>query len=324
MTTIRWGILGAAKFAREQMAPAINAARDAQLVALATSDATKAAPFAAIAPGLRVMDSYDAVLADPDIDAVYVPLPNSLHVEWTRKALQAGKHVLTEKPIAMQASEIDALIALRDQTGLVAAEAYMIVHHPQWQEAKRIYEAGVIGDLLRVNATFSYDNSGDPGNIRNTADTGGGSLPDIGVYTLGCTRFVTGQEPTGILHADITRENGVEVRAEVIGQFDGFTMTSLTSMRMALYQSVTFHGSKGVMEVPCPFNPLGYGDAELRVMRKDEATEVYRYPGVNHYVRQVEAFGAAIRGEAAYPCPLEFSQGTQAFIDMIWAAEPKS
>jgi predicted dehydrogenase len=321
MTVIRWGILGAAKFAREQMAPAINAAKDAQLVALATSDASKAAPFVSIAPGLRVFGDYDALLADPAIDAVYVPLPNALHVEWTRKALMAGKHVLTEKPIAMQASEIDGLIALRDQTGLVAAEAYMIVHHPQWHEVRRLLQDGVIGKLLRGNATFTYDNSGDPDNIRNSATMGGGSLPDIGVYTLGCTRFVTGQDPSEVLYAGIAREDGVEVRADVVAQFDGFTLTSLTSMRMALYQTVAFHGSAGVIEVPCPFNPLGYGDAEVRLMRKGAATEVYRYPGVNHYVRQVEAFGAAIRGEAAYPCPLEFSQGTQQFIDMIWAAE---
>ena len=321
MTPIRWGILGAAKFAREQMGPAINAAKGAKIEMLATSDPAKAAPFQAFAPDLRVTDSYEAVLADPNVDAVYVPLPNSLHVEWTRKAMEAGKHVLTEKPIAMQAGEIDALIALRDQTGLVAAEAYMIVHHPQWQQARALYQAGEIGDLLRVNASFAYDNSGDPGNIRNTADTGGGSLGDIGVYTLGCARFVSGREPQVIKHADITRENGVDVRAEVIADFGGFTLTSMTSMRMALFQSVTFHGSAGVMTLSAPFNPLGYGDAELVVQRKGEVTQVYRYPGVNHYVLQVEAFGAAVRGDAPYPCPLEFSQGTQAFIDMIFAAE---
>lgn len=321
MSELRWGILGAAKFAREQMAPAIHAATRSKLAMLATSDPAKAAPFQAMDGDLRVVNSYDAVLADPDVDAVYVPLPNSLHVEWTRKALEAGKHVLTEKPIAMQADEIDGLIALRDQTGLVAAEAYMIVHHPQWHQVREWVQTGAIGDLRRVNATFTYDNSGDPGNIRNALATGGGSLPDIGVYTLGCARFVTGQEPEEVLFADIRRENGVEVRAEAMVQFDGFTLTSLTSMRMLRYQSVTFQGTDGVIEVPVPFNPLGYGDAEVRLMRKSGPVEVCRYPGVNQYVRQVDAFGAAVRGEADYPCPLEFSQGTQRLIDMIWAAE---
>ncbi len=320
MADVRWGILGAAKFAREQMAPAIHAAKRSKLAMLATSDPGKAAPFQAIDGDLRVVDSYDALLADSDIDAVYIPLPNTLHVEWTRKALEAGKHVLCEKPIAMQADEIDALIALRDQTGLVAAEAYMIVHHPQWQQVRDWVQGGVIGELLRVNATFSYDNSGDPGNIRNSAETGGGSLPDIGVYTLGCTRFVTGKEPERVLFADIRRENGVEVRTEAVAQFDGFTLTSLTSMRMTPHQSVTFHGSDGVIEVVTGFNPLAHGDAELRLSRAGQPMQVQRYPGMNHYVLQVENFGAAVRGETAYPCPLEFSKGTQEFIDMIWAA----
>lgn len=321
MSDVRWGILGAAKFAREQMAPAIHAARHSKLAMLATSDLAKAAPFQALDGDLRIAESYDAVLADPAIDAVYIPLPNSLHVEWTRKALEAGKHVLTEKPIALQADEINGLIDLRDRTGLVAAEAYMIVHHPQWAQVRDWVQSGAIGKLRRVNATFTYDNSGDPGNIRNAVETGGGSLPDIGVYTLGCTRFVTGQEPEAVLFADIRRDNGVEVRAEAMVQFDGFTLTSLTSMRMLRYQSVTFQGTEGVIEVPVPFNPLGYGDAEVRLMRKSGPVEVFRYPGINQYVLQVEAFGAAVRGEAVFPCPLEFSRGTQRLIDMIWAAE---
>ncbi|MGJ8604224.1 MAG: Gfo/Idh/MocA family protein [Marivita sp.] len=321
MTELRWGILGAAKFAREYMAPALHAATQSRLAVLATSDPAKAAPFRAMDGALRVVDRYEAVLADPDIDAVYIPLPNSLHVDWTRRALEAGKHVLCEKPIALRADEIDGLIALRDQTGLVAAEAYMIVHHPQWHQVRDWVQSGAIGDLRRVSATFTYDNSSDPGNIRNAVATGGGSLPDIGVYTLGCVRFVTGQDPERVLFADIRRESGVEVRAEAVVQFAGFTLTSLTSMRMLRYQSVTFQGTSGVIEVPVPFNPMGYGDAEVRLMRGAGPVEVFRYPGVDQYVRQVEAFGAAVREEAAYPCPLEFSRGTQALIDMIWAAE---
>lgn len=321
MAELRWGILGAAKFAREHMAPAIHATKGSKLAALATSDPVKAALFQAISGDLRVFGDYDAVLADPEIDAVYIPLPNTLHAEWTRKALEAGKHVLTEKPIAMQAAEIDALIALRDQTGLVAAEAYMIVHHPQWHQVRDWVQGGDIGTLLRVDATFSYDNAADPGNIRNTVAMGGGSLSDIGVYTLGCARYVTGQEPSEVLFADVRREAGLEVRTEAVVQFDGFTLTSLTSMRMELYQQVVLHGSAGVITVTAPFNPMGYGDAQVTLARKGQAALVQTYPGVNQYVCQVDAFCRAVRGEAAYPCPLEFSQGTQRLIDMILAAE---
>ncbi|MDP4992001.1 MAG: Gfo/Idh/MocA family oxidoreductase, partial [Marivita lacus] len=161
MTELRWGILGAAKFAREHMAPAIHAARRSRLAMLATSDPAKAAAFTAMDSGLRVVDSYDAVLSDPEIDAVYIPLPNSMHVDWTRRALEAGKHVLCEKPIAMRADEIDALIDLRDRTGLLAVEAYMIVHHPQWEQVRTWVQEGAIGALRRDNETFTYDNSAD-------------------------------------------------------------------------------------------------------------------------------------------------------------------
>ena len=317
---IRWGVLGAANFAREHMAPAIHAAKGAKLTALATSSAEKAAGFRAFAPDLRIHDSYDALLADPDIDAVYIPLPNHLHMEWTTRALQAGKHVLCEKPIAMQADQIDALIALRDKTGLVAAEAYMIVHHPQWQRAKALFEDGAISKLVLVDGVFSYDNRSDPGNIRNKPETGGGSLPDIGVYTFGSARFVTGEEPEDV-QAFIKRENGVDVFAHVTANFPSFRYSSITSMRMFTRQEMVFHGEAGVMRLTCPFNAGVFGQAELTLERGGMSVTTERWPGVNHYVTQVENFGRAVRGEQAYPCPLEFSQGTQRMIDMVLAAE---
>ncbi len=192
---VRWGILGGANFAYEQMAPAILLAEGADLVALATSDPAKAARFRQLSPRLAIHDSYDALLADPGIDAVYVPLPNHLHVEWALKTLQAGKHVLVEKPLGMKASDFDAVIAERDRTGLLAAEAYMIVHHPQFARAREIVQGGGIGRLVHVDVTFTYNNADAPGNIRNRAETGGGGLPDIGVYAFGSVRHVTGAEP---------------------------------------------------------------------------------------------------------------------------------
>lgn len=161
---LRWGILGAANFALNQMAPAIHAAKGAKLAALATSSPEKAGPFREFCPDLTVYESYEALLSAPDIDAVYIPLPNSMHVEWVKKVLNAGKHVLCEKPIAMKADEINELIALRDATGLLAAEAYMIVHHPQWQRVKELLEDSAVGELRHVNGLFTYDNSSDPGN----------------------------------------------------------------------------------------------------------------------------------------------------------------
>lgn len=318
---VRWGILGAAKFAREHMGPAINAARRGRLAALATSSEEKAAPFAALAPGMKLYLSYDDLLADPNIDAVYVPLPNHLHVEWAVKALEAGKHVLVEKPLAMQASEFDSVIAARDAADKLAAEAYMVVHHPQWQKAKALFEDGAIGQLKRVEAAFSYDNRADVDNIRNNPEAGGGAIPDIGVYTYGTTRFVTGEEPEAILSTCIERENGVDVWSHITARFPSFHYSGVVSMRMAPYQQVTFHGDGGVMRLTTPFNANVYGQAVVEVQNTALEVTTWRFPAANHYVNQVEAFNATVLDGADYPCPLEFSKGTQEMIDMIWAAE---
>lgn len=322
--TVRWGILGAAKFARQHMGPAIHAARGADLAALATRDPAKAAPFQAFAPGLRVHTDYDALLADPEIDAVYIPLPHPMHVPWAMKALAAGKHVLAEKPLAMTAAEIDPLISRRNETGLHCAEAYMIVHHPQWQRARTLLREGAIGKLVHVQGIFTYDNRADPGNIRNTAGQGGGGIPDIGVYTYGCTRWMTGEEPEAITQADITWENGVDTVARVSARFPGFTAHWINSMRMAPFQDMVFHGEAGVLRLTTPFNAQVFGEARVELHRTgggaDHTVTVERFPAANHYVLQVEAFGRTVTEGADYPWSLEDARGTQAMIDAVYAA----
>lgn len=322
MKTLRWGILGAANFAREHMGPAIHAAHGAELAAVATTDPAKAAGFQAFAPNLTVHSSYDALLADPSIDAIYVPLPNHMHVEWTLKVLAAGKHVLTEKPISMQASEIDQIIAARDKSGLLAAEAYMIVHHPQWQRAKAWLEAGEIGQLRHVDAAFSY-NLTDPNNIRSKPETGGGSLRDIGVYNFGAARFVTSSEAVD-LSARILREGGVDTHVQVAGIMDGpqgrFTYGSMTSTRLYNRQVVTFQGDKGMIRLEGgPFNANVNDLAAVELHRNGNTVLTERFPTANHYILQVEAFGRTVREGTAYPCPLEFVRGTQVMIDEVFA-----
>ncbi len=325
MKPVNWGILGAANFALEHMARAIHEAEGARFSALATSTAAKADAFRAFAPDLRVHASYDALLADPEIEAVYIPLPNHLHVEWTLKALEAGKHVLTEKPIAMKASEIDALIAARDRTGLFATEAYMIVHHPQWRKARDLVRSGAIGQIDHVDTAFSYDNRGDPDNIRNRPETGGGSIPDIGVYTFGSTRWVTGAEPAR-LSARVRREGGVDVwthvTADMRGPTGNFTYSSITSMRLFPRQEVTFQGTKGMIKVANgPFNAGTFAEAQVHLFRAGEPDQTWRFPGARQYRLQVEAFGRKIRDGGDYPWTLEDAKGTQAMIDMVWANE---
>ena len=319
---IRWGILGAAKFALNHMAPAIHAARGAELAALASSSPEKAAPFRAFAPGLRLHDSYDALLADPGIDAVYIPLPNHLHLEWSLKAIAAGKHVLTEKPMALQAAEFDQLIAARDASGLLVAEAYMIVHHPQWQKARDLIQGGAIGRVRHVDTAFSFDNGAEPGNIRNRPETAGGGIRDIGVYTYGSVRFATGAEPAR-LQARIRHENGVDVWAQVVGEMAGpdgaFTYSAITSMRLFPRQEVVFQGETGLIRLTAPFNAGLFGEAQVELHRAGNTSELFRFPAVNQYVLQVEAFGRSVAEGVPYGCPLEFSRGTQAMIDTVFA-----
>lgn len=320
---LRWGILGAANFAANHMAPAIHAARGNRLVALATSAEAKAAPFRAFCPDLEIFLDYDALLAWDAIDAVYIPLPNTLHVEWTKKALKAGKHVLTEKPIAMKAEEIDELIALRDETGLLAAEAYMIVHHPQWIRAREIVEAGEIGRVLHADAAFSYSLAPND-NIRNRPETGGGGIRDIGVYTYSSVRFATGAEPVKV-ESVIRRENGVDTWAQVLAEMEGpqgrFTFGAMTSMRLPDRQQVVIQGEKGTLTLAAPFNAGIFGLATLELRDLDGNRRIEQWPDVNQYVLQVENFARSATGGEPYPCPLEFSRGTQAMIDAVFAGE---
>lgn len=314
---VRWGVLGAANFARNHMARAIHAAEGGAFSALATSRAEKAAGFKAFAPDLKIYDSYDALLADPDIDAVYIPLPNHLHVPWALRAAEAGKAVLCEKPIALEAGDIDRLIEARERTGMLIAEAWMIAHHPQWQKAKALIDDGAIGSLRRVQGNFSYFND-DTSNIRNQADTGGGALPDIGVYILGGARLATGCEPDEILSVDIEWDKGVDVSAYVTAQFPGFIYQGYVSMRAAPWQEMQFHGTEGLIRIPVPFNANVYGEARVELHRGQEVTE-WRFPADNHYVAQVEAFNRSVLTGQDYPVSLEFAQGTQRMMDMIYS-----
>jgi len=318
---VTWGILGAAKFAREHMGPALHAAHGADLVALATSDPAKAEPFRAFCPQIVVHHSYEALLADPGVEAVYIPLPNHLHVEWAIKALAAGKHVLCEKPMALHAFDFERLIAARDASNLLAAEAFMIVHHPQWVQARDLVQGGAIGQVTHVDAVFTYDNRADTNNIRNRADSGGGGVRDIGVYTYGSVRFVTGAEPEN-LHSRMILENGVDTWAQVTGEMAGplgrFTYSAITSMRLFPRQEVVFQGDAGMIRLTAPFNARVYGEARLELHGPGLSVTTQRWPGANHYELQVAAFCHSVRTKAPYPCPLEFSRGTQAMIDQVF------
>lgn len=313
---IRWGILGAAGFARTTMAPAINEARRSRLVALATRDPAKAAPFAEIAPGLAVHDSYEALLADPGIDAVYIPLPNALHLDWSIRAAEAGKAVLCEKPVALHATDIDRLIAVRDTTGRLVAEAWMPAHHPQWRTVRDLIADGTLGRLHTVTGFFTFGLD-DPANIRLSPDLGGGALRDIGVYPIGTFRLATGLEPR-IVWADAVFEGCVDTSVWFQARAGEVRFSCHVSMRTMRRQEMVFAGDRGALRVAAPFNPGKIGQADLILQRDRQGTEILSFPDVRQYALQVEAVAAHLLDGAPFPYPLEAARGTQAAIDAVF------
>lgn len=320
---LNWGILSTAKIGIDHVIPAILNSNNGVVAAIASRSSAKAEELAQRFAIPHVFGSYDEMLASDTIDAVYIPLPTSQHVEWTIKAANAGKHVLCEKPISLHASEIDDIIKARDRNDVLISEAFMVTYHPQWHKVRALIAEGAIGKLKHVQAVFSYHNT-DPRNMRNIQELGGGALPDIGVYPTVTTRFATGAEPQKV-SARVERDPqfGTDIYATCRADFGSFEMTMYVSTQLALRQEISFHGDKGWIEVKAPFN-AGLYDADVVTFHSAEHEEArnYRFAGVNQYQLEVEAFGRAVAGspDAEGIFSLENSRKNQLLIDAIYRA----
>src|SRR3954451_3136128 len=312
----RWGVLSTAKIGREQLLPAIVESENGVLSAIASRDLSKAKALGELFGARHAFGSYEELLASKDIDGVYIPLPTSQHVEWTEKAIEAGKHVLVEKPLALDAKDIAPLIKLRDQKKVLVCEAFMVVYHPQWIKVRELIANGAIGRLRHVQGAFSYYNV-DPNNMRNKLDLGGGALPDIGVYPTVSTRFSTGQEPLRI-QATIERDKkfGTDIYSSIRADFGDFELSFYLSTQMANRQLMVFHGDKGFIEIHAPFNAGLYDHhrIELHNQSHTEAT-VFRFPGTQQYRLEVEIFARAAQGGKEELFTLESSVLNQKVID---------
>ena len=325
---IRYGILSTALIARQHLVPAIVQADNSRLAAIASRNLKQAKAMARDYGALHAFGSYDEMLASDVIDAVYIPLPTSHHVEWTLKAIKAGKHVLCEKPIALKASDITRLIKARDKAGVVVSEAFMVTYHPQWLKVRELLSQGAIGQLRMIDASFTYFNK-DAKNMRNRPELGGGALPDIGVYPTVGARFATGKEPVS-LTASIEFDPlfGTDRYATTQMEFEGFDMRMYVSTQMANRQTMVFHGDKGFIELTAPFNSNLYEGDEVRVHnRGHNDTRVYRFTGLNQYQCEIEAFSKAVKsaGKTAKSgkskvFTLEDSHLNQKVIDAIYKA----
>ncbi len=317
----RWGVLSTAKIAREQLIPAIQDSENGVVAAIASRDEKRAAALARRVNAAHAFGSYEEMLASDTIDGVYIPLPTAQHAEWAIRAADAGKHVLVEKPLALKADEIEAVIAARDRNRVVVAEAFMVFYHPQWHKLRELIADGAVGRLRHVQGAFSYHNV-DPANMRNRPELGGGALPDIGVYPIVTTRLTTGEEPKRI-QARIERDPtfGTDIYASVKADFGGFELTFYVSTQMAARQTMVFHGDKGFIEVASPFNAGLYDHHRIELHDQSRGeTRTFRFPGASQYRLQVEAFVRAAQGEFSPVFALEESVRNQRAIDAIYRA----
>jgi predicted dehydrogenase len=316
MTKIRWGVLGVAKIATTKVIPAMQRASNVEVVAIASRDLNKASAAAAQLGIPRAYGSYEELLADPTIDAIYNPLPNHLHVPWSIRAAQAGKHVLCEKPIALSVAETRELIAARDKAGVKIGEALMARTHPQWVRAAEIVRSGLIGEPRVVSGYFSYFNR-DPKNVRNIAAIGGGAIMDIGCYPITLSRMIFAAEPVA-LHAFLDRdpEFKTDRLASVILQYPQGHASFTCSTQLVPYQRMHIFGTTGRIEIEIPFNALP--DKPARIFVNGEVEEL---PVCDQYTIQGELFSRAILENTEVPVPLEDALKNMQVIEKILASD---
>jgi predicted dehydrogenase len=319
---LRFGVLGCAAIAVHKVIPAIQRSTRAEVVAIASRDADRAAATAAELGIGRHHGSYDDLLADPDVEAVYIPLPNHLHAAWTLRAAAAGKHVLCEKPLALDTTEAAAMIDGCRQAGVTLMEAFMYRLHPMWTRVHDLVTSGAIGDLQAIQAFFSYRNV-DPENIRNIAAYGGGALMDIGCYPINVARWMFGEEPTNVVGSvRIDPAFGTDVLSSAVLDFGGRHATFACSTQIEDDQRVHLVGTEGRLLVEIPFNiPPDRPTRIIRAAGGDPpvapAIDVITVPPADPYTVQADAFSAAIREGAPVPIPPEDALGTLGVIERI-------
>ena len=321
MQKVRWGVLSTANIGMKKVLPAMQRGQLCEIAAIASRDEGTARAAAAQLGIAKAYGSYEALLADPDIDAVYNPLPNHLHVPWTIKAIEAGKHVLCEKPIGLSAAEGQELAdAAARHPHLKVMEAFMYRFHPQWQRAREIVASGQIGALRTVNSFFSYYND-DATNIRNRADVGGGGLMDIGCYNISLSRFLFDAEPqrvVGVVEYD--PQFGTDRLASGILDFGGGTTATFTcSTQLAPYQRAHAYGTEGRIEIEIPVNAPPDVPCRLWLQRGGPIEEIVFDPA-DQYTLQGDAFAAAILNDTPVPTPLTDAVANMRVIEAVVAS----
>lgn len=305
MKKVRWGVLSTARIGVEKVIPAMQLSEYCDMAAIASRNMEKAQAVARQLGIPKAYGSYEELLTDSDVDAVYIPLPNHLHVPWSIKALEAGKHVLCEKPIGLTGDEAQELLdANRKQPRLKVMEAFMYRHHPQWQRARQLVAEGKIGALQAIQSFFSYYNVA-PGNIRNMADIGGGGLMDIGCYCLSVARFIFGSEPQRVWGVmEYHPEFKTDRLSSGILHFGERISTFTCATQLAPYQRVNIFGTEGRVEIEIPFNAPPDQPCRIWYQRGGEIKEIV-FDVCDQYTIQGDLFSLAVLNDTEVPTPLE-------------------
>lgn len=323
MEPVRWGWIGDAEIARGAVIPGMMKSELCEVMAMASRNPDKAKATAEEFGVSRVYGSYEELLDDPDIEAVYIPLPNHLHVPMATQAARAGKNVLCEKPIALTAAEARTLIDVRDETGKIIQEAFMVLSSPQWLRARELVKSGAIGDVNSVGWYFTYFND-DPDNVRNQADIGGGGLYDIGCYPITTTRFIFDAEPKRVVAlVDRDPNFATDRLASVLMDFgDGRQANFICSTQLANHQRATLFGTKGRIEMTVACN--AFVDEPNTILIDDGSqlanlsAKTETFPVFDQYSIEAEEFSKAVRGEREPVTSLENSVANMAVLDAIF------
>ncbi len=317
MNKVRWGVLSTSNFAQTKVIPAMLKAEHTELVAIASRDLAKAQTAAQKFGLPKAYGSYEELLADPDIEVIYNPMPNHEHVPWTIKALEAGKHVLCEKPIGLSAAQAQTLLdAAQQYPHLKVMEAFMYRLHPQWQRAKELVQAGGIGELRTMQSFFSYFNR-DGNNIRNKADIGGGGLMDIGCYNISFSRFMFDAEPKRVLGLlDYDPEFQTDRIASGMLDFGNGTSTFTCSTQLTSYQRANIFGIEGRVEIEIPVNAPPDKPCRIWHQRGTEIEEIW-FEICDQYILETDAFSLAVLNDTPVPTPLADARANMKVIEAL-------
>lgn len=319
---VRWGVLSTAAIGVKKVIPAMQQGHHSSVVAIASRDLSRAQHTATSMGIPKAYGSYEELLADREVDAIYNPLPNQLHVPWTIKSAEAGKHVLCEKPLSLTVAEAKSLLSVRNRTGVKIGEAFMIRRAPQWLRLRELLDQGRVGELRSVFGFFSYFNV-DPANIRNQVESGGGALMDIGCYPIHASRFAFGQEPRRVI-ASIERDPKMQTDrlTSAILDFPAGQSVFTCSTQLVPYQRMHFLGTRGRIEIEIPFNaPV---DRPTRIFVDDggdltgKTITTETFPTSDQYTLQGDAFSRAILENTDVPVSLEDAVRNMAVIEALF------